>query len=393
MINRLNSDMVPVVGTELRLVNVFGGKRRISCLYIVDEDRIVKAKSDDHVEKIISIIELADGKRTVGQICNIALEKCPGINAFELLNQLAAYNVFSNVSGGRKYSEVSIFSKSLLNINMSRYSNAVYKFRRIFWVFPIVFIVACVGLLFCLEISSQSFSVEKAMSSDGVFGTVKGRLYYYLLSYLLMFPMFILHEMSHVTMASKYGLVENQFCIALYLGFIPMYYIRMRGIYTVSTGKRIAIMLAGPLVNIFVGIVFYMTFKYSGNGIMLSLAQSNIRIGMVNIVPLSLTDGYYLLCSILGQINLRKKYYLFMGSLFCRRKIIKLKSTEMIYMIISLVFTYFFIMYEMWIMLRTLLSENIIKMYIILLSALIMLIYLFVISKITELRYSSEGGQ
>ena len=393
MINRLNSDMVPVVGTELRLVNVFGGKRRISCLYIVDEDRIVKAKSDDHVEKIISIIELADGKRTVGQICNIALEKCPGINAFELLNQLAAYNVFSNVSGGRKYSEVSIFSKSLLNINMSRYSNAVYKFRRIFWVFPIVFIAACVGLLFCLEISSQSFSVEKAMSSDGVFGTVRGRLYYYLLSYLLMFPMFILHEMSHVTMASKYGLVENQFCIALYLGFIPMYYIRMRGIYTVSTGKRIAIMLAGPLVNIFVGIVFYMTFKYSGNGIMLSLAQSNIRIGMVNIVPLSLTDGYYLLCSILGQINLRKKYYLFMGSLFCRRKIIKLKSTEMIYMIISLVFTYFFIMYEMWIMLRTLLSENIIKMYIILLSALIMLIYLFVISKITELRYSSEGGQ
>lgn len=393
MINRLNSDMVPVVGTELRLVNVFGGKRRISCLYIVDEDRIVKAKSDDHVEKIISIIELADGKRTVGQICNIALEKCPGINAFELLNQLAAYNVFSNVSGGRKYSEVSIFSKSLLNINMSRYSNAVYKFRRIFWVFPIVFIVACVGLLFCLEISSQSFSVEKAMSSDGVFGTVRGRLYYYLLSYLLMFPMFILHEMSHVTMASKYGLVENQFCIALYLGFIPMYYIRMRGIYTVSTGKRIAIMLAGPLVNIFVGIVFYMTFKYSGNGIMLSLAQSNIRIGMVNIVPLSLTDGYYLLCSILGQINLRKKYYLFMGSLFCRRKIIKLKSTEMIYMIISLAFTYFFIMYEMWIMLRTLLSENIIKMYIILLSALIMLIYLFVISKITELRYSSEGGQ
>ena len=385
--------MVPVVGTELRLVNVFGGKRRISCLYIVDEDRIVKAKSDDHVEKIISIIELADGKRTVGQICNIALEKCPGINAFELLNQLAAYNVFSNVSGGRKYSEVSIFSKSLLNINMSRYSNAVYKFRRIFWVFPIVFIVACVGLLFCLEISSQSFSVEKAMSSDGVFGTVRGRLYYYLLSYLLMFPMFILHEMSHVTMASKYGLVENQFCIALYLGFIPMYYIRMRGIYTVSTGKRIAIMLAGPLVNIFVGIVFYMTFKYSGNGIMLSLAQSNIRIGMVNIVPLSLTDGYYLLCSILGQINLRKKYYLFMGSLFCRRKIIKLKSTEMIYMIISLAFTYFFIMYEMWIMLRTLLSENIIKMYIILLSALIMLIYLFVISKITELRYSSEGGQ
>lgn len=393
MINRLNSDMVPVVGTELRLVNVFGGKRRISCLYIVDEDRIVKAKSDDHVEKIISIIELADGKRTVGQICNIALEKCPGINAFELLNQLAAYNVFSNVSGGRKYSEVSIFSKSLLNINMSRYSNAVYKFRRIFWVFPIVFIVACVGLLFCLEISSQSFSVEKAMSSDGVFGTVRGRLYYYLLSYLLMFPMFILHEMSHVTMASKYGLVENQFCIALYLGFIPMYYIRIRGIYTVSTGKRIAIMLAGPLVNIFVGIVFYMTFKYSGNGIMLSLAQSNIRIGMVNIVPLSLTDGYYLLCSILGQINLRKKYYLFMGSLFCRRKIIKLKSTEMIYMIISLAFTYFFIMYEMWIMLRTLLSENIIKMYIILLSALIMLIYLFVISKITELRYSSEGGQ
>ena len=253
--------------------------------------------------------------------------------------------------------------------------------------------MACVGLLFCLEISSQSFSVEKAMSSDGVFGTVRGRLYYYLLSYLLMFPMFILHEMSHVTMASKYGLVENQFCIALYLGFIPMYYIRMRGIYTVSTGKRIAIMLAGPLVNIFVGIVFYMTFKYSGNGIMLSLAQSNIRIGMVNIVPLSLTDGYYLLCSILGQINLRKKYYLFMGSLFCRRKIIKLKSTEMIYMIISLAFTYFFIMYEMWIMLRTLLSENIIKMYIILLSALIMLIYLFVISKITELRYSSEGGQ
>lgn len=393
MINRLNLDMIPIVETELRLVNVFGGKRKLSCLYIVGEDRIVKATSDDHVKKIISIVGLADGKRTVEQICKIASEKYPGINAFDLLNRLAAYNVFNNVSGGRKYSEVSIFSKSLLNINMSRYSNAVYKFRRIFWVFPIVFIVACVGMLFCLEIPSQSFSVEKAMSSDGALGTVGVRLYYYLLSYLLMFPMFILHEMSHVTMASKYGLVENQFCIALYLGFIPMYYIRMRGIYTVSTGKRIAIMLAGPLVNIFVGLIFYMIFRYSGSGIMLSFAQSNIRIGMVNIIPLSLTDGYYLLCSILGQINLRKKYYLFIGSLFCRRKIIKLRSIEMIYMITSLVFTYFFIMYEMWIMLRMVLSENNVKMYIILLSALIMLIYLFVISKVTELRYSSEGGQ
>lgn len=393
MINRLNSDSVPVVGTELRLVNVFGGKRKISCLYIVDEDRIVKAKSDDHVKKIISIIELADGKRTVKQICDIASEKYPDINAFDLLNKLAAYSVFNNVSGARKYSEVSIFSKSLVNINMSRYSNVVYKFRRIFWGIPIVFIVACVGLLFCLEIPIQSFSVEKAMSSYRVLGTVVVKLYYYLLSYLLMFPMFILHEMSHVTMASKYGLVENQFCIALYLGFIPMYYIRIRGIYTVSTGKRIAIMLAGPLVNIFVGIIFYMAFRYSGSGIMLSLAQSNIRIGMVNIIPLSLTDGYYLLCSILGQINLRKKIYLFMVALFCRKKIIKLKSIEIIYMITSLVFTYFFIMYEMWIILRMVLRENNIKMYIILLSTLIMLIYLFVISKVTELRYSSEGGQ
>ena len=387
--------MVPVVGTELRLVNIFGGKRRLSCLYIVGEDRLVKAASDDQINQIISIVGLADGRRTVGQICEIAAEMYPRIDTFDLLNKLAAYNVFSNVDGGCKFSEVTIFSKLLLTINMGGYSRTVYRYRRILWLILLLTAAICMAVWFWLGTPKLTFLAVNTVSSDGSLETVKERLCYYLLSYLLMFPMFIMHEMSHVTMASQYGLVDNQMCIALYLGFIPMYYIRMRGIYAVSTGKRIAIMLSGLLSNILIGAIFYIAFTLNGSGILLSLAQSNVRIGLVNIIPLSLTDGYYILCNILGQINLRKQYYLFMSSLFCRRKILRLKPVEKIYMITTLLFTFGYIVYELLSMFRLVWSdgEDGMLVYFLPFSALLMLIYLFAISKISELRYSRNGGR
>ncbi|MEW6737332.1 MAG: M50 family metallopeptidase, partial [Acidobacteriota bacterium] len=128
--------------------------------------------------------------------------------------------------------------------------------------------------------------------------------------FILIFISFALHEIAHGLMAVRYGLTPARFEVALYLGFIPMFFLRITGLYTLSSVRRMVVWFAGIYWNLFfasvcVIVLHWLPILPAGKQLLLSIALANYSIAILNMVPFLPTDGYFILSTALGRYNLR----------------------------------------------------------------------------------------
>ncbi|HEX2210498.1 MAG TPA: hypothetical protein VHG93_22655 [Longimicrobium sp.] len=120
----------------------------------------------------------------------------------------------------------------------------------------------------------------------------------------------LLHEAGHAAAAARAGLRPRTLTVALYLGFIPMLYLRIPGLYTLSPRRRIAVWSAGCAVNLGIAAGAYAwaaaLHPAAGWGAFLAtLAAWNLALVKLNLIPFLPTDGYFIASTLLREHNVR----------------------------------------------------------------------------------------
>ncbi|HUK91898.1 MAG TPA: M50 family metallopeptidase [Blastocatellia bacterium] len=120
---------------------------------------------------------------------------------------------------------------------------------------------------------------------------------------------FLIHESAHAFAAARYGIAARELRFALYLGFIPTFYVKVGGLYTVTPSIRAKIWSAGIFANLSLGsfaVLASPALSGHAQAFGLWVACLNVTIGLINLCPFLPTDGYFVMSSLSGNYNLRK---------------------------------------------------------------------------------------
>jgi hypothetical protein len=129
---------------------------------------------------------------------------------------------------------------------------------------------------------------------------------------LTIMPFFILlvHELFHYLVAKLLGIEIASFEIGFFVVY-PIVYLTYKGLFLNKTIKKILLLLGGVCGHIFlafIGIFFYLNFDTNSQILMIFII-SNISMIFTNLLPFGVSDGYFILSSILGIFNLRLAGY------------------------------------------------------------------------------------
>lgn len=201
-----------------------------------------------------------------------------------------------------KRTELNSLSHELFVIKLqsrSRLSSNVYKK------------FASIGLI----IVSILMSINVFLFSTGSFnymysgdsGTIS--LLSFVLSFLIVIPSFLFHELCHVLLARANNLYPEGIHIRLYLFVIPLFYVKIPNIYSLDRKSRIQIMAAGMIGNLFLLNLCLIIYSISGESFVFSCALSQFYIIFSNLSLFNLSDGYFIFSQVVKVQNLRTKMF------------------------------------------------------------------------------------
>lgn len=197
-----------------------------------------------------------------------------------------------------------------------------------------------IGFFLCLLIISLMFNICHILQGDlSDIRLISYRGSYILaliVSSIIMIPSFFFHELCHAIAAIKYGLKPKRIDICLYLFMFPLYYVKIGGIYTVSKRKRIVIMSAGLVGNIFLASIALSLYILTTEVIFAILVLSQINIFIANINPFTLSDGYFIASHLFKVENIRTKVFDIITS-FNIKKYLKDKKV-IVYLFINIIY-------------------------------------------------------
>lgn len=243
---------------------------------------------------------LLNGRNSIDKIIEITSKKYPEYKVDRMIEKLAESKFIKE--NKQKYTS-SELRRSSINIkqfdvsSVGRINKVVVEI--LYSIFMCLIIVA---LIICINLFLQNKFVEV----NNIFENVKCS---YLKKTIILVSSMVLsllfHEFAHILVGLKYGLVPSKLGISLYMNIVPMYYIVTPGTYLASRWKRVKFYIAGVCAN-FIMFSFFLLFAVIfKEDIFYLTAFSNLQLILVNLVPFSLTDGYFLMSTVLKRINLR----------------------------------------------------------------------------------------
>lgn len=263
-----------------------------------DKDRYV-ILTKEKGEYFLHLLSYMDGSRSAEQLSskwNLSIETTKNIIEMFYKNGLLAD------SPENDNTEVKRLSKRLLRINcnhLSRISVRVAQ-RLIVCFFAVLVLLGVFDLYSLLDNYDSEFNLFKFNDSY---------LLSLLISSLIMIPSFFVHELCHSIAAVKNGLKPSNIDVCLYLYLFPLFYVKIKGLYTVKYKQRIMIMSAGMLGNVFLGFAGFALYSMFGDGIFLTIVLAQCNIILANLNPFSLSDGYYIISMMFRSENLRKNMF------------------------------------------------------------------------------------
>ena len=122
----------------------------------------------------------------------------------------------------------------------------------------------------------------------------------------------LLHELCHGVVATRFGLIPKRLGVVAYLIFIPMFFLKIPGLYTLSPRKRIIVWAAGIWGNFTIAALALIAMRVLGHAsvygqMMGKIALANCFIAGMNMLPFLPTDGYFIMSTILKKPNIRPR--------------------------------------------------------------------------------------
>jgi Zn-dependent protease len=130
------------------------------------------------------------------------------------------------------------------------------------------------------------------------------------LYYSFLFCSFFFHELAHGLAATYFGLIPRRMFLSLYLGYLPMIYLRIGGTYTLREWQRIVVWLAGvwwnfTFASICALLLRMFTFSPGTAHVLFVAIVANYWLGIVNLFPFMPTDGYFIFATLTRSVNIR----------------------------------------------------------------------------------------
>jgi putative peptide zinc metalloprotease protein len=213
----------------------------------------------------------------------------------------------SNLSN-EPVSEMIKHSINLLRLNMQ---NLAWIFSRLTWLFHPACLIIGITAITATFINVGTHDIIRIKQNNHAALSI----YLYIELWVIFISLAIVHEIFHTIAAYRYGLRAKNISLSLYLGFIPLIYVYIPGIYTLPPKKRIIIWSAGIYSNLISIMILFLLSKcivlpVDTASIFDKLVWVNISIIVLNLSPFMATDGYYILSTILKVPNIRTNAYL-----------------------------------------------------------------------------------
>src|SRR6266550_710825 len=128
------------------------------------------------------------------------------------------------------------------------------------------------------------------------------------------------HEASHCFVALKKGIRPVSLSVAIYAGLMPVVYVRLPGIFRLTSADRIRVWIAGCGCNGVIALASNAMTRVPGlsgqSGVFWTYLEGwNVALIIVSLVPFLPTDGYFILSTILRTHNLRSRAYSAAGAI------------------------------------------------------------------------------
>lgn len=123
---------------------------------------------------------------------------------------------------------------------------------------------------------------------------------------------FLLHECGHAVAAIANGVKPKDFSFGVYLGIVPTFYFRYYNLKTASSLTKLKIVLAGVYSNLLFALLSFSASCLTGpplSGLLLELSILNILMIIGNMMPMRLSDGYYVISLILERFDIRISFW------------------------------------------------------------------------------------
>lgn len=300
---------------------------------------LIPEKQENAFNKIISLMNGKNSKSDIIEKTGIGEEQLD-----KVLNKLVSMGFLKQDNKDladeikeAKYNEVDSLSLKLVNYEFKNIINKEGVKRKADFIgkCSIIFLILTILILFLMNAITGFEGFKDIQISDWFSYKQTGENNYWLAYILInvgMLIMFVFHELGHLIEGLRAKIQPYNIAFVLYLGFIPMFYVKNKNIYSLKRKEIYKILFAGVKINLLLGLMLLGMFGLTSNEVCKVLALSNFRLVVFNLCPLSLSDGYFILCILLRHPNLRLKLHKFISE---PSSILKYNLIEVIYTIFA----------------------------------------------------------
>lgn len=304
------------------------GSKSVDKYFIIDEQK---------VEIIKYAIDLMNGENSLSDIDEKIKEKYHvDLKVIDLINSLKKAGLLKN-SSDESSNELDIFAKTIFNINFKLVKER--KRKAITWVWNILFLLSIVIVFSTIAISFLNRN-DFIYFLKNSFTYKNSYLLGAIITSLVSIINIVFHEYAHAITSIRFGLQPSNFNMKLYGGFKFLWVVKIKGMYTVERGKRIAIMIAGIYTNfilICISILICLCLPVSGIAydILSKVMLNNVFMILACSMPFNISDGYYVVSQLAKRTNMRKKMFQILN--FKRNSLRNVDFWDILYALFSII--------------------------------------------------------
>ena len=304
----------------------------IGC-YSEDSHMLVRENRISFYKKFFSQL---DGSKSIEYLSNMGFGTIE--NIAKMIGMLMNKGFIEGYHNKGNFNEVQSMSINIFKIDAPyKKKSTVSLCKMLVKAYKYVLLIAVLFLLVLLFSENGECCIKELLSGltsqNQKNGVNMTGVIWYIYVFLLTPVFFVFHEAAHRITGIANGLKEGLISFALFLGFMPMFYVRQKCIYSLERKKIVPVVLSGVLANLLLGIIMLDFSFLLDSHLLFYFALANIRMIYVNMLPLSLTDGYYLWCILSKNPNIRLDMY----RVLANPKVFKnLNKKQKVFMLVAL---------------------------------------------------------